>query len=521
MRASTLLLRAMVSSAAASRDQERIRLSRAGSDGRRWRQDSNQVSDHSAVGQAQRGVMATKRKHVVGIAPMAIHLEPEQKALFTALRDAVAALPSRDDREEFVFFRTFGGDSIQGNGLELDVLYEDVIALDDAGLIRVTSHHSKGNGFNFVIPTSASAAFDERSAEPSRPPSSPESPASGPEGADDPGEAGRAADPTAVMVVHGRNAEASRAMFSFLKGIGLRPLDWEELVSLTKSAAPFVGDVLTEAFGTAQAAVVLFTPDDEAKLRDELLDPEDEDHERDLTPQARPNVLFEAGMALASHPNATVLVELGRLRPFTDLGGRHAVRLNGTAAKLRSLAQRLEAAGCHVDRTREGWDDPSQFPSATTVGGAPREVPRRRTATAVAREVGYLEDDAGRWIEDRDRELVAESSQRSGEMASRGRVRSGAHLAGLTILRRGALQQYRDEISAKRRRYAELVDAAPPDADVPRFALDEASLATLARWRSPVTIPGTSDSTEVDDPTSGSRESDLRRFEQEGDPPIS
>ena len=61
---------------------------------------------------------------------MAIHLEPEQETLFIALRDSVAALPSREDREEFMFLRTFGGDSIQGNGLELDVLYEDVIALD-------------------------------------------------------------------------------------------------------------------------------------------------------------------------------------------------------------------------------------------------------------------------------------------------------------------------------------------------------------------------------------------------------
>lgn len=453
---------------------------------------------------------------------MAIHLEPEQEALFIALRDAVAALPSRQDREEFMFLRTFGGDSIQGNGLELDVLYEDVIALDDADLIRVTSHHRKGSGFNFFIPASASSAFDERSTEQDQPPSPPEPPGPRSEEGNREGDAGvpdRAADPNVVMVVHGRNTEASTAMFSFLKGIGLRPLDWDDLVSLTKSAAPFVGDVLTEAFGTAQAVVVLFTPDDEAKLREEFLQPEDEDHERDLTPQARPNVLFEAGMALASHPNATVLVELGRLRPFTDLGGRHAVRLNGTAAQLQSLAERLETAGCDVDRTTNGWDDPSQFPTSASVGGAPRAVPRRRSARTVTREVGYLEDDTRRWIADRDRQLTVEMSQHSGQMASQGATHSGAHLASHAILRRNALHEYRDEISRKRRDYAKLLDDAPPGNDVPRFGLDEASLATLTRWRSPVTVASVPGSTEVDDPTDPSREPDLRRFEEEGDGP--
>jgi predicted nucleotide-binding protein len=47
----------------------------------------------------------------------------------------------------------------------------------------------------------------------------------------------------------------------------------------------------------ARAVLVLLSPDDEAKLRDLFISPSDGSFERELTPQARPNVLFEAGLA--------------------------------------------------------------------------------------------------------------------------------------------------------------------------------------------------------------------------------
>ena len=77
-----------------------------------------------------------------------------------------------------------------------------------------------------------------------------------------------AADPTKVMVVHGRDDDARRAMFGFLEAIGLMPLEWGELVAETGSAAPYIGQVLKKAFETAKAVVVLFTPDDEAWLKE-------------------------------------------------------------------------------------------------------------------------------------------------------------------------------------------------------------------------------------------------------------
>jgi predicted nucleotide-binding protein len=171
-----------------------------------------------------------------------------------------------------------------------------------------------------------------------------------------------AADPRRVMVVYGRDGQARRAMFDYLRALGLDPGEWRTLVAETEKGAPYIGEVLDRAFERAAAVVVLLTPDDEAKLRDPFLTNRDPDHERELTPQARPNVLFEAGMAFGTHPDRTVLVELGHMRPFSDVFGRHVVRLDGTPAPLRDIANRLKAAGCAVSDNGDDWADPDRFP---------------------------------------------------------------------------------------------------------------------------------------------------------------
>ncbi len=106
---------------------------------------------------------------------------------------------------------------------------------------------------------------------------------------------------TAVFVVHGRNEKIRRAMFAFLRTIGLKPIEWIKALESTRKGAPFVGEVLDKAFSGATAVVVLLTPDDEARSKSEFLRSNDSQHERELTGQPRPNVLFEAGMAFGSH----------------------------------------------------------------------------------------------------------------------------------------------------------------------------------------------------------------------------
>lgn len=171
-------------------------------------------------------------------------------------------------------------------------------------------------------------------------------------------------DPSKVFVVHGRNARARDAMFVFLRSLSLQPIEWIEAVRATGKASPYIGEILDAAFSRAMAVVVLLTPDDEARLRGELQKPDDPPHERELTGQARPNVLFEAGLAMACDEDRTVLVELGHVRPFSDVAGRHAVRIDDSGQRRQELAQRLETAGCSVNITGIDWHNAGQFDAA-------------------------------------------------------------------------------------------------------------------------------------------------------------
>jgi hypothetical protein len=171
-------------------------------------------------------------------------------------------------------------------------------------------------------------------------------------------------DPSAsnrtVFVVHGRNDEIRKAMFEFLRAIGLNPLEWSEAIKRTGQGAPFIGQVLDTAFNAAQAVVVLMTPDEIAYLRSEyasgLGDPEAQ-----ASAQARPNVLFEAGLAFGRHPDRTILVECGSLRGFSDVAGRHAIRMADDSESRNELAGRLATAGCDVNTSGKDWLSAGDF----------------------------------------------------------------------------------------------------------------------------------------------------------------
>jgi hypothetical protein len=164
-----------------------------------------------------------------------------------------------------------------------------------------------------------------------------------------------------VFVVHGRDGETRRAMFDFVRALGLEPLEWESLVSGTKQAAPHVLEVVRHGLASAAAVVVLVTPDDFAFLHESLQQGRDLWYERSPAGQARPNVLFEAGMAMALFPGRTILVQLGWTRPFTDTDGLDWVLLDGSVEKLKNVAHRLRTAGCPVNTDGDDWMDVTRF----------------------------------------------------------------------------------------------------------------------------------------------------------------
>ena len=174
------------------------------------------------------------------------------------------------------------------------------------------------------------------------------------------------ADKRCVFVVHGRNEAANNALFAFLRSIDLDPIEWEEAIALTGHGSPYPGQALEVAFSRAQAAVVLLTGDDLARLGRRFLKPSDKDYERDLTPQCRPNVLFEAGMAFGKHPERTIVVALGETRPFSDILGRHIVDLTSPTWR-HELADRLRNAKCEVKtENRRKWLAEGNFDAANS-----------------------------------------------------------------------------------------------------------------------------------------------------------
>jgi predicted nucleotide-binding protein len=158
-----------------------------------------------------------------------------------------------------------------------------------------------------------------------------------------------------VFVVHGRDEQAASALFGFLKALGLHPLGWETLVEATGTATPYLRDVILQGIAMAQAAVVLMTPDDTVWLHPQLHASHEDEHELLPAMQARPNVILELGMALATYADRTVVLVAGKHRPMADLGGLNYIRLTDSGECLDKVRRRLRTAGCQVDREDAGW----------------------------------------------------------------------------------------------------------------------------------------------------------------------
>lgn len=164
-----------------------------------------------------------------------------------------------------------------------------------------------------------------------------------------------------VFVVYGRNKLATKSMFDFLRALGLKPLEWSHGIKLTKKSSPYIGEVLDAMFREAIAVVVMFTPDDEARLRRKFWQKRDGKYEKVLSGQARQNVLLEAGMAMGKFPNSTVLVQLGETRPISDINGVHMLHLDNSPEKRQEFVTKLETAGCAVDSSGTYWITTGDF----------------------------------------------------------------------------------------------------------------------------------------------------------------
>jgi len=160
-----------------------------------------------------------------------------------------------------------------------------------------------------------------------------------------------------IFVVHGRDTQLNADMFAFLRSIGLNPLEWSQAIKGAKGANPHVDEIIYSAMDRVQGVLVMFSPDEEARLKAKFCRPKDKKKGFDrLDGQARPNVIFEAGLALGAHSKKTLLVQVGDVRDISDIAGKHLVHLSNTPASRKELAQRLNTKlKFKVDTTGDLW----------------------------------------------------------------------------------------------------------------------------------------------------------------------
>jgi predicted nucleotide-binding protein len=167
-------------------------------------------------------------------------------------------------------------------------------------------------------------------------------------------------DPKKVFIIHGRNVEARKQVGIFLKSLGLAPVNFDDLRASLKGT-PTLADIIIEGMRIAQGIVALFTPDEFSSLRPGLRE-HGETGDTVERWQARPNVLFEAGMAFGKDRERVVLVKLGKVSLFTDVGGIHVLSpTNDPKGHRDTLRKTLKEMGCSVDLESSDWMHEGDF----------------------------------------------------------------------------------------------------------------------------------------------------------------
>jgi predicted nucleotide-binding protein len=193
---------------------------------------------------------------------------------------------------------------------------------------------------------------------------------------------GAAPSKSDVFIIHGRNLAARNAIASFLRVLGLTPLDFDT-ISAELGGSPFIGDVVRRGIERAHGVLAVFTPDEHAMLLPAFHAPADRPDERERF-QARPNVIFEAGMALGFAPDRTILITLGTdVSLFSDVDGRHVLRLDNSAQKRDLLQRKLAGIGCPVV-THPGWLEPDRAGDFDSSVRRAVAAPPRAASTAAA-----------------------------------------------------------------------------------------------------------------------------------------
>jgi predicted nucleotide-binding protein len=179
-----------------------------------------------------------------------------------------------------------------------------------------------------------------------------------------------------VFVVYGRDGKLRDAMYEFLGSLGLKVLEWGHAIRAARGRGgnPYVNDAVAKIMEQAQAIVVMLSPDDEAKLKDQFVQKHERSIEGKHHGQARPNVIFETGIAIGTHHKKTVMVQVGRVKSFSDIGGMHIPYLSNEHKSRHEFANRLRDLGCKIDQDGDHWLRAGDFTPTPPKGRKPKRT---------------------------------------------------------------------------------------------------------------------------------------------------
>jgi predicted nucleotide-binding protein len=161
-----------------------------------------------------------------------------------------------------------------------------------------------------------------------------------------------------VFIIHGRDRAPLQELRHFLKGLGLQAWTFVDEFHESISNTPIV-EIVARGVSKTRAVIALLTPDEFACLVPERR--EAAESERNIRRwQPRPNVIYEAGMAMGLNRDGTVLVTVGNVELPSDLDGILHIRLTNGIDSRRTLRKKLMQAGCEVDPNLDDWMDPAQ-----------------------------------------------------------------------------------------------------------------------------------------------------------------
>jgi predicted nucleotide-binding protein len=170
-------------------------------------------------------------------------------------------------------------------------------------------------------------------------------------------------DPKKVFIIHGRNTKARNELGIFVRSLGLSPINFMDLRA-SMGGTPTVAEIVERGMDQAQGVIALVTADEYAAVRPDLRYAHDQPDDIARW-QARPNVIFEAGMAFGRDRKRVVFVLLGNPKLFTDVAGIHILRPNNDPSSDRvTLRNALsQGMGCEVDLHSSDWMTSGDFVS--------------------------------------------------------------------------------------------------------------------------------------------------------------